>query len=60
MEGSTRFASHYTEEQKQQFEKYVQSRIALVELPNPDTAYLRERILEMYANPVLNQLSVQQ
>lgn len=59
LEGSTRFASHYTEEQKQQFEKYVQSRIALVELPNPDTAYLRERILEMYANPVLNQLSVQ-
>ncbi|MBQ2268800.1 MAG: 1-acyl-sn-glycerol-3-phosphate acyltransferase, partial [Bacteroidaceae bacterium] len=60
LESSTRFASHYTEEQKQQFEKYVQSRIALVELPNPDTAYLRERILEMYANPVLNQLSVQQ
>lgn len=60
LESSTRFASHYTEEQKQQFEKYVQSRIALVELPNPDTAYLRERILEMYANPVLNQLSVQE
>lgn len=60
LEGCTRFVSHYTEEQKQQFEKYVQSRIALVELPNPDTAYLRERILEMYANPVLNQLSVQQ
>ena len=60
LESNTRFASHYTEEQKQQFEKYVQSRIALVELPNPDTAYLRERILEMYANPVLNQLSVQQ
>lgn len=60
LECSTHFASHYTEEQKQQFEKYVQSRIALVELPNPDTAYLRERILEMYANPVLNQLSVQQ
>ena len=60
LESNTRFASHYTEEQKQQFEKYVQSRIALVELSNPDTAYLRERILEMYANPVLNQLSVQQ
>ena len=60
LESNTRFASHYTEEQKQQFEKYVQSRIALVELPNPDTAYLRERILEMYANPVLNQLSVQE
>ena len=59
LEGNSRFASHYTEEQKQQFEKYVESRIALVELPNPDTAYLRERILEMYANPVLNQLSVQ-
>lgn len=60
LESSTRFASHYTEEQKQQFEKYVQSRIALVELSNPDTAYLRGRILEMYANPVLNQLFVQQ
>ncbi len=59
LEDSSRFASHYTEEERQHFEKYVSDRVALVELPQPDTAYLRKCILEMYANPLLNQLSVQ-
>lgn len=38
------------------FEKYLQSRLDLIELPNKDEAYLRERMLTMYANPLYNYL----
>ena len=31
--------------------------LAKIDLPNKDEAYLRERILEMYANPVRNYLA---
>lgn len=34
--------------------------LAKIDLPNKDEAYLRERILEMYANPVRNNLAAQQ
>lgn len=59
LEGGSRFASHYTDEQRARFEEYVADRVALVELAQSDTTFLRERILEMYANPVLNQCAVQ-
>jgi len=41
-------------EEKETFETYLQSRIDLVQIENKDEAFLRERILTMYANPVLN------
>ena len=47
-------ASRYTHKEKVEFEKYIDSRLALIDLPNRDDAFLRERILTMYANPVLN------
>ena len=34
--------------------------LAKIDLPNKDEVYLRERILEMYANPVRNYLAAQQ
>lgn len=37
-----------------EFEAYVDSRIAKVELPNKDEAFLREKIIEMYHFPVIN------
>ncbi len=51
---TSRFASKYTGEEKAKFEEYVVSRIDKVDLPNKDSAFLRERILTMYANPALN------
>ncbi len=39
-----------------EFEEYVQGQIAKIELPNKDVPFLRERILEMYANPYINYL----
>lgn len=47
-------SSHYTASDKKAFESYVNSRLALVSVPNPDTAFLRERLLTMYANPCRN------
>lgn len=54
--GTTDWASKgmYTPQQKEEFEKYIQQRVSLVDLPNPDTDYLRHTILSMYANPLFN------
>ena len=56
LEGGQRFAHHYTAKDLATFEKYLQSRLELIELPNKDEAYLRERMLTMYANPLYNYL----
>lgn len=44
----------YTAAEKATFEDYIASRIALIDLPNKDEAFLRERLLTMYANPLIN------
>lgn len=44
----------YTSEEKATFEKYLQERLALIDLPNPDTEYLSHMMLLMYANPLFN------
>ena len=44
----------YTPQDKQNFEQYLSQRISLVDLENPDTEFLRQTILTMYANPLLN------
>ena len=51
------YADHYTEADRATFEKYIDGQLAKIQdLPNPDMAFLRERILEMYANPAINQI----
>lgn len=47
----------YTAKDRQEFEKYLAGQMAKVRVPNPDTAFLRERMLTMYANPVRNYLA---
>lgn len=44
----------YTQEDKQTFEHYLAGQLAKIDLPNKDEAFLRERILTMYANPARN------
>lgn len=39
----------------QRMEEFIQSRIELIRIPNRDDAFLRQCILEMYANPARNQ-----
>ena len=36
------------------FDDYIESRIALIDIPNKDEAFLRDKLYEMYRNPVIN------
>ena len=36
------------------FDAYIESRLAKIEIPNKDEAFLREKLYEMYNNPVIN------
>ncbi len=54
LQGNQAHARHYTSAELNAFELYLDSRIALVDLPLPDKTFLRERLLTMYANPVIN------
>ncbi|MCF0196244.1 MAG: 1-acyl-sn-glycerol-3-phosphate acyltransferase [Bacteroidaceae bacterium] len=54
LHGTDKMATHYTAQEKETFERYIASRIALVDIPNPDEPFLRERLLTMYANPLIN------
>jgi hypothetical protein len=47
----------YTEKDRREFEEYLAAQMKKVRVPNPDTAFLRERMLTMYANPVRNYLA---
>ena len=51
-------SDNYTQEQKKAFMDYVDGQLKKIDIPNPDWDYLRERILTMYANPLINQKSV--
>ena len=54
LSGQNTYAGHYTEQDRQHFEQYLASRLALVSLPERDEPFLRERMLTMYANPLKN------
>lgn len=55
LEGTTAHADRYTAEQKAQFDGYIAQQMAKIQLPDRDEAFLRERLLTMYANPARNQ-----
>ena len=52
--GDARFADKYTAEDKAKLDMYLQGQIEKVDLPNRDDEFCRTKILEMYANPVIN------
>ena len=58
LEGRTAYADHYTQQDKQHFEQYLQGQLAKIKIPNKDVPFLRERMLTMYANPLRNYLKV--
>ena len=47
---------HYSEADVAEFEQYLTAQLAKVNLPDKDEAFLRERMLTMYANPLRNYL----
>lgn len=59
MTGSDRFSSQYTGEELSKFNAYLQKQIDKIDIPNPDDAFLREKLIEMYGNTVKNNLEAQ-
>ena len=59
LNGTSTFSQHYGEREKNVFDKYVSQQIAKIDIPTKDEAFLRERILTMYANPVVNKLQTE-
>jgi 1-acyl-sn-glycerol-3-phosphate acyltransferase len=53
---SMRFRAHYDLRDKAQFENYLQKQINKIDLDNKDEYFLREKILEMYSNPLKNHI----
>lgn len=56
LEGTKKYAQHYTETDKKRFEDYLKGQLEKVKIANPDEKFLRERMLTMYANPLRNYL----
>ena len=60
LNGNAANASHYTDDDKRKFENYLAGQLAKISLPDKDESFLRERMLTMYANPVVNYLKAQE
>ena len=60
LEGTNKYTSYYTDADVARFEKYLNGQLAKIHIPNKDEAFLRERILTMYANPVRNYLKAKE
>lgn len=59
LKGGSRFARKYTDEERNNFEDYLEGQIAKIDVPDITTeehAYLKEMMLVMYANPLKNKL----
>lgn len=57
LDGTTTFAGNYSAEEKQTFEDYIAGQLDKISIPNKDVEFLREKLLVMYANPVINYLT---
>jgi hypothetical protein len=49
-------SSNYDQQEKEQFEAYLQQKLDKIDIPNKDEPYLRTKFLEMYSNPLKNHL----
>ena len=54
--GDTRFAEKCGTEERAKLDAYLLGQIEKIDLPNRDDEFCRTKILEMYANPVINYL----
>ena len=57
LNNTKRFEHEYTPDDKARFETYVNKKIDLIDLPGKDRDFLRNRILTMYAYPVINKIN---
>jgi hypothetical protein len=56
---TNKFASEYDLKEKATFETYLQQQLDKITIPNKDNTFLRKKILEMYANPLINKLKAE-
>lgn len=56
LDGAGRFEKEYTLIEKLDFEKYLEMQIEKIKIDNRDDDFLMRKMLEMYANPLVNQL----
>lgn len=56
LEGNTTFESHYSKEEKERFELYLNGQLDKIDIANKDVPYLYDKLLAMYANPLKNHL----
>lgn len=56
LKGDNHFVGEYSEAEKHEFESYLKLQISKIELENKDEKFLRMKLLEMYANPLINKL----
>ena len=54
LRGTNDFTHEYTAYQREVFDAYLHRRVSRIIVPNKDEAFLRERLLTMYANPAIN------
>jgi len=55
--GETRYGDCYSDADKAGFEHYIEGQIEKIDLPEKDVPFLRNKLLEMYAMPVINKFS---
>lgn len=54
--GTKQFENSYSMMEKLNFEKYLEKQIEKIDLPEKDIDFLKTKILEMYANPLINKI----
>ena len=59
LSGTKEYASHYTDADKKRFESYLTTQLAKITLPTKDEVFLRDCMLNMYANPLRNKVAAQ-
>jgi len=59
LNGTTRFEKEYSIMEKLDFETYIEKQIQKIDLINKDHDFLKKKILEMYANPLINYLQAE-
>ena len=59
LNGTSEHAAHYSAADRLRFETYLSGQLAKISIPNKDEAFLRECMLNMYANPLRNKLAAE-
>ena len=59
LSGAADYTAHYTDADKKRFEDYLAGQLAKITIPQKDETFLRNCLLNMYANPLRNKLAAE-